>query len=94
MGADGVISVVANALPELFNEMVHASMKGDLNKALPIHFDLIQITKYFFQEGNPAGVKEALKARGICETNLRLPLVEVSSELAAKIKSEVTRLTK
>lgn len=94
MGADGVISVVANALPELFNEMVHASIIGDLNKALPIHFDLIQITKYFFQEGNPGGVKEALKVRGICETDLRLPLVEVSSELAAKIKSEVTRLTK
>ncbi len=94
MGADGVISVVANALPELFNGMVHATIKGDLDKALPIHFDLIQITKFFFQEGNPAGVKEALKARGICATNLRLPLVEVSSELADKIKSEVARLIK
>lgn len=93
MGADGVISVVANALPELFNDMVHLAMKGDLNNALQIHFDLIQVTKYFFQEGNPSGVKEALKLRGVCEKNLRLPLVEVSSELSAKIKSEVTRLT-
>ncbi len=93
MGADGVISVVANALPELFNDMVHLAMKGDLNNALQIHFDLIQVTKYFFQEGNPSGVKEALKLRGVCEKNLRLPLVEVSSELSGKIKSEVTRLT-
>ena len=92
MGADGVISVVANAFPEAFSEMVHAGMKGDYIKAKIIHFDLIPITKYFFEEGNPAGVKVALKARNICSTNLRLPLVEVSENLQKRIELETKRL--
>ena len=92
MGADGVISVVANALPEAFSEMVHAGMKGDYVKAKKIHFDLIQITKYFFEEGNPAGVKVALKTRNICSTNLRLPLVEVSENLYNRIELETKRI--
>lgn len=92
MGADGVISVVANALPETFSEMVHAGMNGDYVKAKTIHFDLIPITKYFFEEGNPAGVKVALKVRNICSTNLRLPLVEVSENLYNRIESETKRI--
>jgi 4-hydroxy-tetrahydrodipicolinate synthase len=92
MGADGVISVVANALPEKFSQMVHAGIKGDYDKAKTIHFDLIPITKYFFEEGNPAGVKVALKARNICSTHLRLPLVEVSENLYKRIESETKRI--
>ena len=92
MGADGVISVVANALPEKFSQMVHAGIKGDYDKAKTIHFDLIPITKYFFEEGNPAGVKVALKARNICSTHLRLPLVEVSENLYNRIESETKRI--
>ena len=91
-GADGVISVVANAFPELFSTMVNASMKGDLLRARAAHYELFSITKMFFEEGNPGGVKVALAARGIMEEYMRLPLMPVSDDLRNRINSETKRL--
>ena len=93
-GADGVISVVANAFPEKFSKMVHASMEGDLDTARKEHYDLLSITKMFFEEGNPGGVKVALAVRGIMEENMRLPLYPVSDGLRARIMSETKNLLK
>jgi 4-hydroxy-tetrahydrodipicolinate synthase len=87
-GADGVISVVANAFPEKFSQMVNASMNGDLDIARKEHYDLLAITRLFFEEGNPGGVKVALAQRKIMEEYLRLPLVPVSGLLKGKIQEE------
>ena len=91
-GADGVISVVANAFPELFSTMVNASIKGDLLSARVAHYELFSITKMFFEEGNPGGVKVALAARGIMDEYMRLPLMPVSDNLRNRIISETKRL--
>ena len=91
-GADGVISVVANAFPELFSTMVNASIKGDLLSARVAHYELFSITKMFFEEGNPGGVKVALAARGIMDEHMRLPLMPVSDNLRNRIISETKRL--
>ena len=52
-GGDGVISVVANAFPAQFAQMVAASLSGDFATARKLHYDLLPITKLFFAEGNP-----------------------------------------
>lgn len=91
-GADGVISVVANAFPEKFSRMVHASLEGDYDTARKEHYDLLPITKMFFEEGNPGGVKIALRERGICSDVLRLPLVSVSEGLMERIVLETKRI--
>ena len=91
-GADGVISVVANAFPEKFSRMVHASLEGDYDAARKEHYDLLPITKMFFEEGNPGGVKIALKERGISSDVLRLPLVSVSEGLMERIVRETKRI--
>jgi 4-hydroxy-tetrahydrodipicolinate synthase len=91
-GADGVISVVANAFPEKFNAMVHASLNGDLELAKHEHYDLLPITRMLFEQGNPGGVKVALETRGIMSQYMRMPLVPVSSDLASRIDSETKRL--
>lgn len=91
-GAEGVISVVANALPEKFSEMVRLSMQHDFEKARVIHNELLPITNYFFEEGNPAGVKVALAQRAVCQNVLRLPLVSVSTKLSDKIHREMEQL--
>ncbi|MFM8243985.1 MAG: dihydrodipicolinate synthase family protein, partial [Crocinitomicaceae bacterium] len=91
-GADGVISVVANAFPEKFSRMVHASLEGDYDTARKEHYDLLPITKMFFEEGNPGGVKIALRVRGICSDVLRLPLVSVSEGLMERIVRETKRI--
>jgi dihydrodipicolinate synthase len=84
-GADGVISVVANAFPEKFSEMVNASISGDLDSARKEHYDLLAITRMFFEEGNPGGVKVALSKRNIMQEFMRLPLIPVSEKLRERI---------
>lgn len=88
LGAVGVISVVANSFPKLFKAMVRATLEGDFEAAKLIHYKLLPITKLFFQEGNPAGVKVALSQMGIVEEYLRLPLMNVSEDLRNKIIHE------
>jgi len=94
LGAVGVISVIANALPRQFSDMVRLCLKGDYKAAQKPHSDLIDFTRLMFTEGSPAGVKTALKHLGICGDALRLPLVQVSEATANKIISETQKLTR
>lgn len=87
-GADGVISVVANAFPEKFSAMVGASIRGDLAFARELHYKLVPITRMFFEEGNPGGVKVALEYRKLMSQVMRRPLIPVSNGLANRIVSE------
>ncbi len=91
-GAVGVISVVNNAFPELFNQMVHEALEGNYAAARKKHLDLLPVTKMLFEEGNPGGVKVALETRGILSGYLRLPLVPVSDSLKQRIVTETNRL--
>lgn len=91
-GADGVISVVANAFPKRFAAMVHSALQGDFATSRKEHYELLLITRRFFQEGNPGGVKVALKTLGWMEEYMRLPLVPVSESLRVAIAAETARL--
>jgi 4-hydroxy-tetrahydrodipicolinate synthase len=91
-GADGVISVVANSFPEKFSAMVSASLRGDLAYARELHYDLLPITRMFFEEGNPGGVKVALEIRKLMNQSMRRPLIPVSASLAARISIETKRI--
>jgi len=92
LGGVGVISVVGNALPRLFSDMIRLCLKGDFKAAQPAHSSVIEFTRLMFAEGNPAGVKTALKALGVCGDKVRLPLVQVSAKLAEKISEETRQL--
>lgn len=91
-GADGVISVVANAFPKQFSEMVHASMEENLPRARKAHYELLSITKMFFEEGNPGGVKVSLNEQGIMQETMRLPLFPVSDSLRNRIQVETRKI--
>jgi 4-hydroxy-tetrahydrodipicolinate synthase len=88
-GCDGVISVVGNAFPKEFSEMVNLALTGDFENARLIHYRLLDIIKLLFVEGNPAGVKEVLSQLDICSEYLRLPLVPVSDETSEKLRHEM-----
>jgi len=77
MGADGVISVVANAYPKQFTDMVSLGLKGDMRKAREIHYKLTDFTKSVFADGNPSGIKAALEILELIANNVRLPLVKI-----------------
>lgn len=92
LGAVGGISVVGNALPRQFSDMIRLCLKGDFKTAQKGHSALIEFTRMMFAEGSPAGVKTALNYLGVCGNVVRLPLVQVSSTLANKIAQETKLL--
>jgi 4-hydroxy-tetrahydrodipicolinate synthase len=93
VGFDGVISVVGNALPKQFSDMVRAGLAGDYAKAQKLHNSLLDIIKNLFVEGNPAGVKAALKILGVTATDsVRLPLVSASENLHKTLKTQISGL--
>ncbi len=91
-GADGVISVVANAYPKQFSEMVRRCLAGDFNAAQPLHYQLMRITQLFFADGNPGGVKVSLELQKLCKANLRLPLYPVNDAVKQAIRAEAKKI--
>ncbi|MEO6849453.1 MAG: dihydrodipicolinate synthase family protein, partial [Mucilaginibacter sp.] len=92
LGGVGVISVVGNAIPRQFSDMIRFCLNGDFEAAQPVHSSFIEFTRMMFAEGSPAGVKNALKHLGICGDTVRLPLVTVSDRLAEKISQETEKI--
>jgi 4-hydroxy-tetrahydrodipicolinate synthase len=91
-GLDGVISVVGQAFPNTFSDMVRHCLQGDFINARKLHYDLNDITDMLFAEGNPAGVKAALEILGVCHKYVRLPLVDISVELRHKLNAAIEKL--
>jgi 4-hydroxy-tetrahydrodipicolinate synthase len=91
-GASGVISVVANAYPSLFSDMVRLCLKGDFAAAKPLHYKLTDVITSLFTDGSPSGVKAYMSEMGICKNTFRLPVVGVSDGLMQKIKSHMAKL--
>ncbi len=85
-GGDGVISVIGQGFPKEFSEMIRLGLSGETEKAFEILYKMLPVLDYAFKEGNPAGIKNILKVKGICKDNLRLPLISVSDKLATKIE--------
>lgn len=92
VGVEGVISVVANAFPKRFAEMVHNAQDGNYETAKEAHYDLLHVTNLFFAEGNPGGVKESLAAQRIMKPIMRQPLYPVSDNLKSQIVAETKRI--
>lgn len=91
-GGDGVISVVANALPKEYSELISASLVGEFHTARKHQYQLFDLINALFEEGNPAGVKAALNLLGICGPDVRLPLVKASAQLQTKLKSQLAEI--
>ncbi len=91
-GGDGVISVVANAFPKDFSEMTRLCLAGNFEAALKLHYKLMAITNLMFADGSPAGVKSVLEILGLCQSYVRLPLVNVNKKVQAAITEELKKL--
>lgn len=77
-GMQGVISVLGNAYPKEFSQMVNYALDGDFKNAKHLHYKLLPLMKAIFMDGNPGGVKYALNKLGICQNEFRLPVVPVN----------------
>ena len=84
-GAAGVISVIGNAIPKRFSELVHLTLQGKYAEAEQIQKQLAPLYGLLFKEGSPCGVKALMSDRGQLENVMRLPLVPVSDALTKEI---------
>jgi 4-hydroxy-tetrahydrodipicolinate synthase len=86
LGADGVISVVANAYPKGFSDMTRLCLAGKFTEAQKLHYQYTDIISSMFAEGSPSGVKAYLSEMGLCSNTVRLPVWPVSEKLLTKIR--------
>ena len=93
-GGSGVISVIGQALPKEFSEMMRLGIAGKAKEAYDIHFKLMPIVGLIFSENNPAGIKSVLEGLGISKSHVRLPLVEATNTLKKHITEELKTLGK
>lgn len=89
-GGSGVISVIGQAFPKEFSDMIQLGLEGKNKEAYEIHYKLMDIINYIFEENNPAGIKEVLSQLNICSNKVRLPLVSASDNLHHKIKNFIS----
>lgn len=92
-GANGVISVAANAFPKDVSSMIRAALKNDFANAQKLHYKLLQAYDLLFVENNPAGVKAFLYELKLIENELRLPLVPLSSAFHERVKNFLSVLS-
>ena len=85
LGGQGVISVLANAYPEIFKEISHGTLEESKNAA----FKLLDINPMMYEESNPVGLKFLMRELGICGDAVRLPLVKASESLKERIKKNM-----
>jgi len=91
-GGSGVISVLANAYPGPWSEMVNNSLKSNFKSARDIQTRFIEMIELLFADGNPSGIKAVLSAMNLCQNNLRLPLVPVNKTVYSRIQKAVEDL--
>ena len=87
LGADGLVSVIANQLPKETAKMVEHALNGSFHFARRIHYKMLHLMEANFIESSPAPCKFVMKEMGLLEENLRLPLVPVTGETRTKLKA-------
>ena len=87
LGADGLVSVCANEIPKETSKMVEHALNGSFHFARKIHYKILPLMEANFIEASPAPCKFVMKEMGLCEENIRLPLVPASSEIRQKLKA-------
>jgi len=84
-GGGGVVSVIGQGIPKEFSEMIRLGLKGETKAAYDLHYKVADSIDYIFEEGNPVGIKALFHKLGLCELDVRLPLIEASESLQDKI---------
>ena len=91
-GAKGVISVIGNAIPEQYSRIIKEGLSRNVDEAYLIQYQLLDLIRMIYFEGNPTGIKVLMETLGLCKNNLRLPLVPASKELTLQLKEELKKV--
>ena len=89
IGGVGVISVLANAFPTIFTQVIRHALAGEYEKANRLLYRFVNLNSLLYEEGNPVGVKKVLELAGICGAHVRLPHLAASDDLTNRIKKAI-----
>jgi 4-hydroxy-tetrahydrodipicolinate synthase len=88
IGAEGVISVLANAYPQSFSKTINLALEGNFKEATSNLTSFLDINDLLYKESNPVGIKEVMNLQGTCNTAVRPPLFTASEGLKKEIKEQ------
>jgi 4-hydroxy-tetrahydrodipicolinate synthase len=91
VGWHGVISVIGNAFPREFTKMTHDALEGDFKSAAATQFAFLDFDTLLYEESNPVGIKKCLEIKGICSSEVRLPLIKATDNLAKRLEAAMKR---
>ncbi|HVO34265.1 MAG TPA: 4-hydroxy-tetrahydrodipicolinate synthase [Gemmatimonadales bacterium] len=92
LGADGIVSVVSNEVPDLMARMTDLALAGTWDEARAAHYKLLPLMDANFIESSPGPVKAAMAMMGLLEEQFRLPLVPVKETTRARMKDILSAL--
>ncbi len=90
-GGAGVISVIGQAFPKEFSQMIQLGLDSEVKASRNLESRLMPIINLIFEENNPAGIKAVLKNKGYCNGLVRLPLVSATAILQSKITAFIAQ---
>lgn len=92
VGGSGVISVIANALPKEMTDITSSALEGNSSASQEATERLQNINPLLYEESNPVGVKEILKLKEVCGSQVRLPLLAATTNLSQRLQEELKSL--
>ncbi|MDX6499748.1 MAG: 4-hydroxy-tetrahydrodipicolinate synthase [Blastocatellia bacterium] len=92
LGAEGIVSVASNEIPDLMSRMAELALAGNWAEARALHYRLLPLMEINFIESSPGPVKAAMAMMGLLEENFRLPLVPIQEGSRVRIREVITEL--
>jgi 4-hydroxy-tetrahydrodipicolinate synthase len=93
-GGSGVISVIGQGFPKEFSKLIQYGLDRNVDEAYKLHYQLAESIDLIFEQGNPGGIKEVLKTLELSTNVMRLPLVNVSDDLAKRLNAITKKISK
>jgi len=91
VGWHGVISVIANAFPKEFRDLTWHALEGRFDEATKLQLAFLEFDTLLYIESNPVGIKKCLEIKGICSSDVRLPLLKATDKLGAQLETAMKR---
>lgn len=92
LGAEGIVSVASNEIPDLMSRMAELALTGNWAEARALHYRLLPLMEINFIESSPGPVKAAMAMMGLLEENFRLPLVPIQEGSRVRIREVIAEL--
>ena len=92
LGAEGIVSVASNEIPELMSRMTNLALEDKWNEARELHYRILPLMEINFIESSPGPVKAAMAMMGLLEENFRLPLVPITEKSRARVREVIEEL--